>query len=1446
MDSPDDIVSMPPTSICSPPCTISDTLSQSNSVSSAQREEKRYTLPNHPTPRFTPFTAPWVAARLKENPDRAIGILRNWAHPRRHREISRQTIEDINLLRDGDAVDALKELENPRVFKRGNKGLKLNLQTTIVTLDNRTEHTADALIDSGCEGSCIDVKYVRKNGLVTTKLARPIPVHNADGQPNSEGPISECVALELRIGSHWERVDFGVTNLGKGEIFLGYDWLKLHNPNIDWQQGSVLFNRCPPRCQPHTHARSMDFDFEDDGEDDDDDERIDLRHILEDGDQLLMVDPTPALNIRASSNIAMDLAIKANEKKPKKAWTESVPKYLHDYADVFTKQEFDELPPHRPWDHAIELLPGSENRLDCKIYPLSVYEQEKLDEFLEENLNTGRIRPSKSPMASPFFFIKKKDGGLRPVQDYRKLNDMTIKNRYPLPLITELIDALQNAKYFTKLDVRWGYNNVRIKEGDEHKAAFRCNRGLFEPLVMFFGLTNSPATFQTMMNDIFHVEVSQGHVLIYLDDILIFDKDLDTHHKHVREVMEQLRKNKLYLKPEKCEFDALEVEYLGVLVSEGHVRMDPVKVEGIADWPTPQDKHDVQSFLGFCNFYRRFIHHYAGIARPLNVLTGNTPFEWTPECDEAFTKLKTVITTAPVLIIPNNHDKFRLEADASVYALGAILSQQQEGKWKPAGFVSKAFNPTQRNYEIYDRELLAIMTALQDFRKHLMTAKQTFEIWTDHANLQYFKKPQKLNRRQARWLTELQEFHFTLHHIPGKSNSKADILSRRPGFEKGVNDNDDTILLPNSLFSSKDTLESDIAPLSLRLISHELTPITFLPRILRIRHNLDKAVKKMIKKGDPDWKILDDGTRTYRDRVYVPVDKALRGDIISQHHDTPMSGHYGRFKTAENILRDYWWPTLHRDIRVYVDGCETCQRTKAHRIPSKTPLHPFGPPSRPWEVITVDLVGPIPECQGYNAVLTIVDWFTKAVKFEATHLELTSEGFAKILRDRVIRDHGLPRRIIHDRDTQFMSKYMTDLFNLLGTSQNPSTAYHPQTDGQTERMNQTLEQYLRSFINYHQDNWKEWLAIAEFSYNDSVHAATQQTPFFLNYGQHPWKGTDVRREARNPSAGQFADWMKKVREDAQAALRQSAERMKTAYDKHARPSIAYSKGEKVYLESTNLKTDRPSKKLDDKRFGPFEIIQKKGESSYELKLPEHWPAIHPIFNESYLSPFKKSRYRNQQKPPAPPPIEVEGEQEYNVEEIRDSRKRRGKVQYLVHWEGYPREEDTWEPAENLKHAQELITEFHEQYPDKPMAMIIRTMNREDKLKDFLKYPKLYNYIFDTPGDGFQTPKPSTNLDVILPLSPEHTDVLLEGEPDVLPSLPLKTRRVWIYETHPVNAITLVIRLDSDHIPIRRYHLLNPVSEREIVKRYGHLPPQQTRFAPPWLVRDHSRHLQVAQ
>ena len=346
--------SMPPTSTCTVPASESIPISPPPPIEAKQEEEKRYTLPNRKPPRFTPFSAPWVAARLKDEPEaRAIPILRNWSHPKRYDEINSDVIIQINRLSETLAIEAVEELKEPYKFVRGTKGTKLSLRANITTLDTRAEHTADALIDSGCEGSCIDVKYVIQNKLNTRKLARPIPVLNADGQPNVEGPISEMVSLELRIGTHIERIDFGVTNLGKGEIFLGHDWLKIHDPDISWRTGTVSFKSCPPDCRPYINFRSTDYDFEDEAP------SYDPSHHLEDGDRMLLIDTTPAIKIRAHTNKATELAIKAHDKKPKKHWKESVPEYLHDFPDVFEKDDFNELPPHRPWDHAIELLAGA-------------------------------------------------------------------------------------------------------------------------------------------------------------------------------------------------------------------------------------------------------------------------------------------------------------------------------------------------------------------------------------------------------------------------------------------------------------------------------------------------------------------------------------------------------------------------------------------------------------------------------------------------------------------------------------------------------------------------------------------------------------------------------------------------------------------------------------------------------------------------------------------------------------------------------------------------------------------------------------------------------------------------------------------------------------------------------------------------------------------------------
>lgn len=348
-----------------------------------------------------------------------------------------------------------------------------------------------------------------------------------------------------------------------------------------------------------------------------------MEEKLEDGEHLYWMDWDKYVGINLRSTQPSEVA------KP----------YLEEYADIFSKKDFDQIPDRRPWDHAIDLTPGF-TPVNCKVYPINPAEQKALDDFLEENLRTGRIRSSKSPMASPFFFVKKKDGALRPVQDYRKLNEMTIKNRYPLPLIQELIDKLKTARVFTKMDVRWGFNNIRIKEGDEWKAAFRTNRGVFEPTVMFFGLTNSPATFQSFMNHILKEQIDGGHVIIYMDDILIFTDTIEENRRITRWVLDTLRKHKLFLKVEKCDFEVSEVEYLGVLIGHGTVRMDPKKVAAVKDWNEPTKKRELQQFLGFCNFFRRFIRGYSAVAKPLTRLTSKVDWTWEADQRHAFEELK--------------------------------------------------------------------------------------------------------------------------------------------------------------------------------------------------------------------------------------------------------------------------------------------------------------------------------------------------------------------------------------------------------------------------------------------------------------------------------------------------------------------------------------------------------------------------------------------------------------------------------------------------------------------------------------------------------------------------------------------------------------------------------------------------------------------------------------
>jgi hypothetical protein len=492
---------------------------------------------------------------------------------------------------------------------------------------------------------------------------------------------------------------------------------------LKWEAASI--SACHSGSFPATVE-----DTEEEDVSDDEPTASDILFDIEEGDCVWATGLIPeAQYVQATSTISQRLAEsfarnqEANPTLPTggSGLKNPIPDYVMIFGQVFSEEGFVKLPNRKPWDHAIELVPGAQPK-GCKVYLISVTEQLELDRFLTENLETGRIRQSKSPMAFPVFFIKKKDGSLRLVQDYRMLNDMAVKNKYPLLLISKLVNQLRGAKYFTKLDVRWGFNNVQIQEGDEWKAAFRTNQGLFELLVMFFGLTNSPATFQTMMNVMFTDMISEGVVVVYLDDILIFTKDLEEQRWITHRVLRRLAEHQLYLRPEKCEFEKTRIEYLGLIISENQVEMDPVKVAGVAEWPELSNKREVQSFLGFANFYRRFIKDFSHHTRPLFNLTKNEQkWQWGSSEASAFRKLKELVTSAPVLTTPADDQPFHIEADSSDYATGAVLSQlsTEDGKWHPIAYYSKSLSETERNYEIHDKEMLAIIRALDEWRHFL-------------------------------------------------------------------------------------------------------------------------------------------------------------------------------------------------------------------------------------------------------------------------------------------------------------------------------------------------------------------------------------------------------------------------------------------------------------------------------------------------------------------------------------------------------------------------------------------------------------------------------------------------------------------------------------------------------------------------------------------------------
>lgn len=1001
-----------------------------------------------------------------------------------------------------------------------------------------------------------------------------------------------------------------------------------------------------------------------------------------------------------------------------------VPHEYHAFLSAFDTVLADKLPPSRPgFDHKIELLKdekGEEKEAPWgPLYPMSREQLLVLRKTLTEQLEKGFIRVSNSPAAAPVLFVQKPGGGLRFCVDYRAINEITRKDRYPLPLVKETLHQVGRAKYFTKLDVIAAFNKIRMSVGEEWKTAFRTRYGLFESLVMPFGLTNAPSTFQRYVNHVLREHLDE-FASAYVDDILVYTNgSLQDHQEHVKLILGKLQKAGLFVDIEKCEFSTQSTKYLGYIIEAGQgIRMDPAKVQAIKDWEEPTSVRGVRGFLGFANFYHSFIKNYTELASPLHALTTKEsaakPFKMTVEARQAFDMLKAAFLVAPAIAYFDPDRETILETDASGWCSGGVLLQVYPEGERPVAFFSKKHSPAECNYEIHDKELLAIVRALEEWTEFLISVPK-FTIRTDHKNLQYFNRIRHLTERQMRWSLLMSKFSYNLEYKPGRLNALADALTRRDQ-DTPQNDQDNRVAARESrIFEDLQFLPAKvhIAPVNINTtpaLDNDLTPLwEEHERTDSIIQDLKEAVLTNSRQVPAHLRHLSVSISdlaihqerlTFRRRYWVPDHEPLRTQLIQSCHDSCTTGHPGKNNLVAIMARSYHWPGMTKQIAQFVQNCRACGRNVVWRNKKQGLLQPLPVPSRPWQEISMDYITDLPCTESSNRhVLVIVDRLSKGI-ITVPCKDLDGNTLAKKMWKHYIPHHGLPSSITSDRGEQFVHGVWGHMARLYGITKRLSTAYHPETDGQTERTNQTVEEILRLHCSYHQTDWDTWLPAAQLAVLNRDAASTKMSPFFMMHGYNPELGLNIDLPdltdgpaPENPidAASQKIQKTQDAIEFAAACMTYAQQQQEKASNRHREAAPAYKPGDKVWLDLRNIRVENPRKKKLCELHGMFTVREAIGTKAYRLDVPDD---IHNVFNTSLLRPVSDSPLPSQVLDETQPaPIIVNDEDEYEIEHIDNHRTKRLRgsrqpiLQFLVKWKGYA--QPSWTNAWNCAGCTEL-------------------------------------------------------------------------------------------------------------------------------------------------------------